>query len=127
MLEIDRIAPVGHERVPLLTDRVLSGEVIVYEADSHISGYAVIRRRSFFGLDFVELLAVSTDERRRGIGSKLLEEAVGRSSTNRIFTSTNRSNLQMIRLLEQEAGLLSGQLEGIDEGDPEKIYYKDLA
>ncbi len=30
----------------------------------------------------------------------------------------------MIRLLEQEAGLLSGQLEGIDEGDPKRFTTK---
>jgi ribosomal protein S18 acetylase RimI-like enzyme len=127
VLDFDRIAPVGHERGPLLTARVLSGEVILYERDGRISGYAVIRSHSFFGRDFVELLAVATNERRRGVGSLLLKEAVDLSSTTRIFTSTNRSNIQMIGLLEKEDWQFSGQLEGIDEGDPEKVYYKDLA
>jgi GNAT superfamily N-acetyltransferase len=127
VLDFDRIAPVGHERGPLLTARVLSGEVILYEHDARVSGYAVIRSHSFFGRDFVELLAVATSERRRGVGSLLLKEAVGLSSTTRIFTSTNRSNIQMIGLLEKEDWQFSGQLEGIDEGDPEKVYYKDLS
>jgi N-acetylglutamate synthase-like GNAT family acetyltransferase len=125
VLELDRVVPIGHERAPLLTGRVLSGEVILFENDGQIFGYAVIRPRSFFGRDFVELLAVAVDERRRGVGSLLLNEAVRMSSTARIFTSTNRSNLHMIRLLEKEEWQFSGHLEGIDEGDPEKVYFKD--
>jgi hypothetical protein len=31
----------------------------------------------------------------------------------------------MIRLLEKAGWRVSGQLEGIDEGDPEVVYYKD--
>jgi GNAT superfamily N-acetyltransferase len=86
----------------------------------------VIGSRSFFGRDFVELLAVATSERRTGVGSLLLKEAVAMSLTGRIFTSTNQSNIPMIRLLEKENWRFSGQLEGIDEGDPERIYFKDV-
>ena len=127
MLEFDRIAPVGHERGLLLTVRVRSGEVILFECEGRESGYAVIRSDSFFGCDFVELPAVAASERRLGIGSLLLQQAVGLSSTIRIFTSTNRSNTGMISLLEKEGWQFSGQLEGIDEGDPELVYYKDSA
>jgi GNAT superfamily N-acetyltransferase len=127
VLELDRIAPVGHERGPLLTARVQSGEVILFEHEGRVSGYAVVRPQSFFGCDFVELLAVAAGDRRHGVGGLLLQQAVGLSSTKRIFTSTNRSNAQMIGLLEKEGWQFSGQLEGIDEGDPELVYYKDSA
>ena len=59
MLDLDRIAPVGHERSSLLTARVQSGEVILFENEGRVSGYAVVRSHSFFGGDFVELLAVA--------------------------------------------------------------------
>jgi GNAT superfamily N-acetyltransferase len=121
------MAPVGHERGPLLAARVQSGEVILFEHEGRVSGYAVVRSHSFFGRDFVELLAVAADERRHGVGGLLLQQAVGLSSTKRIFTSTNRSNTPMIGLLEKEGWQFSGQLEGIDEGDPELVYYKDSA
>jgi GNAT superfamily N-acetyltransferase len=127
VLELDRMAPVGHERGPLLAARVQSGEVILFEREGRVSGYAVVRSHSFFGRDFVELLAVAADERRHGVGGLLLQQAVGLSSTKRIFTSTNRSNSPMIGLLEKEGWQFSGQLEGIDEGDPELVYYKDSA
>ena len=127
VLELDRIAPVGHERAPLLAARVQSGEVILFENEGRVSGYAVLRPHSFFERDFVELLAVAASERRHGIASLLLRQVVGLSSTIRIFTSTNRSNTPMIGLLETEGWQFSGELEGIDEGDPELVYYKDSA
>jgi GNAT superfamily N-acetyltransferase len=125
VLTLDAVSPVGHPRGPLLTMRVQSGEVIIYEYLGRLSGYAVVRSRSFFGRDFVELLAVAPHERRHGIGSLLLQRAVDWSSTDRIFTSTNQSNVAMIGLLEKEDWHFSGQLEGIDEGDPEIVFYKN--
>jgi hypothetical protein len=59
------------------------------------------------------------------VGSNLLEEVVKRSSSVRIFTSTNQSNSEMIGLLEKTSWQFSGQLQGIDEGDPELIFFKD--
>lgn len=110
----------------MLTTRVHSGEVIIFEHLVQISGYAVVRPRSFVGRDFVELVTVAPHERRHGIGSLLLQRAVGSSTTDRIFTSTNHSNVAMIGLLEKESWPYRGQLKGIDEGDPEIVFYKDV-
>jgi N-acetylglutamate synthase-like GNAT family acetyltransferase len=125
VLELDRAAPVGHERSDLLTSRIRMSEVIIFEHEQHVVGYAVTRAHAFFGRDFVELLAVAIDSRRNGIGSSLLQRAVDLSSTERIFTSTNQSNSPMIHLLEKSGWHYSGQLEGIDEADPEAVYYMD--
>jgi len=127
VLTLDRDTPVGHTRTLLLTERVQSGEVYLFEHQGHVSGYAVARPHAFFGRDFVELLAVTTSNRRQGVGSALLQHAVALSSTDQIFTSTNRSNTPMIRLLEKGHWLFSGQLDGIDDEDPELVYYKDAA
>jgi len=125
VLALDRDAPVGHERQALLTSRVATSEVIILEQGALVRGYVVLRTRAFFGRDFVELLAVAADERRTGIGSHLLHHAVEMSSTPRVFTSTNLSNVAMNRLLEKVGWRLSGHLEGVDEGDPEVVYFKD--
>ena len=125
VVELDRAAPVGRERSTLLTARVESGEVIIFERDGRVLGYAVIRARSFFGRDFIELLCVSFSSRRSGVGSALLRRAVGMSSTERIFTSTNKSNAPMTGFLEKIGWRFSGELEGIDDGDPEMVYYQD--
>jgi ribosomal protein S18 acetylase RimI-like enzyme len=125
VLALDRASPLGRERAALLTSRVQAGEVILFEKEDQLLGFAVVRKRSFFGRDFVELLTVTESSRRRGVGSNLLEEVVKRSSSVRIFTSTNQSNSEMIGLLEKTSWQFSGQLQGIDEGDPELIFFKD--
>ena len=43
VLEFVRIASVGHEHGPLLTARVRSGEVILFEFEGRVLGYAVIK------------------------------------------------------------------------------------
>ncbi|NNN00370.1 MAG: GNAT family N-acetyltransferase [Acidimicrobiaceae bacterium] len=125
VVSLDRESFVGQDRGPLLAARLQSGEVILLERDGRALGYAVVRARSFFGHDFLEVLVVARDERRRGAGGFLLNSAVSLSSTERIFTSTNRSNSPMTALLDKQGWRLSGQLEGIDEEDPELVYYQD--
>ena len=125
VLALDSFSPVGHSRTELLTRRVESGAVLIFERDARLLGFAVVRTRTFFGLDFVELLCVAPSDRRTGVGIYLLAEAVAQSSTHRVFTSTNQSNAPMIGLLKSATWQFSGRLEGIDEGDPELIYYKD--
>lgn len=127
VLEVERAAPVGRERSALLTARVQSGEVILFEHEARVLGYAVLRDHAFFGRDFVELLAVVSSDRRRGVASLLLQRALEMSSTQRIFTSTNESNAPMIDLLEKAGWHFSGLLEGIDEGDPELVYFVDAS
>jgi len=41
-----------------------------------------------------------------------------------MFTSTNRSNLAMQSLLRREGWLFSGELDGLDEGDPELVFHR---
>jgi ribosomal protein S18 acetylase RimI-like enzyme len=125
VLELDHRSPIGHNRTALLTARVDSGEVLLFESEDQLLGFAVVRKRSFFGRDFVELLTVSVSKRRQGVGGYLLQEAVTQSSSDRVFTSTNQSNSEMIGLLEYAGWNFSGQLEGIDEGDPELVFFKD--
>ena len=127
LLELDRTAPVGREHPELLTARVRSSEVLLIDRAGQVLGYAVHRDRAFFGRDFVELLVVASGERRSGLGSLLLRRTVELASTQRIFTSTNLSNTPMIGLLEKADWRFSGLLEGIDDGDPEIVYFKDAS
>jgi ribosomal protein S18 acetylase RimI-like enzyme len=125
VLNLDRGTPVGHDRGDFLTARIASQEVFIAERDGRLLGYAVLRAASFFGRDFVDLMAVAVNERRQGVGSALLESVVKASSTDRVFTSTNRSNDPMIELLRKTGWTFSGELIGIDDDDPELVYYLD--
>jgi glycogen synthase len=54
----------------------------------------------------------------------LLEAAVSRANTDTIFSSTNESNIAMRALFERDGWTLSGVLNGIDEGDPEMVFWR---
>ncbi len=89
-----------------------------------MGGFAVVRPAHFFGRDFVDLLIVDPARRRSGIGRALLRTALATAGTEQVFTSTNTSNLAMRSLLHAERWSFSGKLDGLDEGDPELVFYK---
>jgi len=124
VLKIARLASTSTERDSLLTLRVESGECLVSENQSRVVGFVTLARRSFFGRDFIELLAVDPDYRRKGVAGALLRRCVNEATTSAIFVSANRSNHAMLNLLRKERWHFSGELEGLDEGDSELVFYR---
>jgi N-acetylglutamate synthase-like GNAT family acetyltransferase len=124
VLKIAELTSSSTERESLLKLRVESGECLVSENQSRVVGFVTLARRSFFGRDFIELLAVDPDYRRKGVGGALLRGSVNEATTSAIFVSTNRSNHAMLNLLGKERWQFSGELEGLDEGDPELVFYR---
>jgi GNAT superfamily N-acetyltransferase len=112
------------ERQEVLREGVRTGQCIVYERDAHVLGVLVLKPRHFYGRDFIDRLFVSADARREGIGRALIRAAVDSASTPRVFTSTNKSNTAMQALLRSEGWSPSGELVGLDENDPELVYYR---
>jgi GNAT superfamily N-acetyltransferase len=112
------------ERTALIHEAVASRRCLVAEGD-RIIGYVVTEPRHFFARDFVELLMVHDSCRRRGVGRTLLRAAVDRAGTSRVFSSTNESNLAMRSVFASSGWTLSGQLSGLDEDDPEIVYFID--
>lgn len=90
----------------------------------NVIGYIVLARKAFFGRDFVHLLGVADGHRRLGVATALLAGALARCSTHSVFTSTNESNVAMRSLLARDGWTFSGALTGIDEGDPELVFWK---
>jgi GNAT superfamily N-acetyltransferase len=123
---VDERVTAGSERLAKLRTLINDerGLCLLAETDTtEVCGYVAVSRRGFFGRDFVELLQVGKPWRRRGIGVQLLEATVHRADTATVFTSTNESNEPMRRLLESHGWSFSGVLDGLDEGDPEVVYY----
>lgn len=121
----DAILAIDHDRHAALDTALASGHCLVLDAGDGIAGFVVTVPKAFFGRDFVELLMVDRARRRTGLGRCLLQAAVRSASTSRVFTSTNRSNAPMRALLDGEGWSLSGELCGLDEGDPELVYFID--
>jgi len=90
-----------------------------------ITGFLAVRPGHFYGRDFVDLMFVAPGSRRQGTGRALLRAALRRAATPRVFTSTNESNTPMRNLLRSEGWTASGALTGLDEGDPEHVFFRD--
>jgi hypothetical protein len=56
-----------------------------------------------------------------------MRAALQNASTSRVFVSTNESNTPMRELLRSERWHPSGVLIGLDEGDPEHVFFHDAA
>ena len=126
VLGLDHLAASGdRERTEFLRHSVDRGECQVYVTGEVVAGFVIVLPAHFFGRDFVELLIVDPARRRSGIGRILLREALGTARTARVFTSTNASNRPMRALLAAEDWSFSGGLGGLDEGDPELVFYQD--
>ncbi len=125
ILRIDHVAASGdHERAEFLRRSLDLGESRVYVSGEVVAGFVIVLPAHFFGRDFIELLIVDPDHRRSGIGRILLREAVATAGTAQVFTSANTSNRPMRALLTSDDWSFSGGLGGLDEGDPELVFYK---
>ncbi len=101
------------------------GRVAVARVDGIVRGF-VLTDENFFEQGFVRLLIVHADFRRRGIASALMRAAELDCQTDKLFTSTNQSNLAMQSLCERLGFRRSGIVENLDEDDPELIYMKRI-
>ena len=91
-----------------------------------ITGFLVLRPGHFYGRDFIDLLFIAPLWRRRGAGRALMQAALQNASTSRVFVSTNESNTPMRELLRSEGWTPSGVLTGLDEDDPEHVFFHDV-
>ena len=120
------VDPAGADRDDLVRDLVSHEASLVAVDNDAVVGFIGVRPHHFYGRDFIDLLFVDVSFRRSGIGRLLMRAAVENASTSRVFTSTNESNGPMQQLLSAEGWSPSGRLVGLDEGDPELVYFHDV-
>jgi GNAT superfamily N-acetyltransferase len=114
----DRVAELVAAAVP-------AGECLVHvDSVGDVDGFVVTNKRSFFDRDFVRLVSVDSSRRRSGIARALLTAVVARATSETVFISTNVSNSAMRELLSMDRWIPSGTLSGLDEGDPEVVFWK---
>ena len=112
-----------HER--FLSNAVEAGHCWVARIDSVTAGFAVLDQ-NFFEQGFVAALAVHPNHRRHGLATALVRHLESVCPTEKLFTSTNQSNIVAQRLFESLAFVRSGWIDNLDEGDPEIVYFKRL-
>lgn len=70
---------------------------------------------------------VSQTHRGQGIGSYLLIALQKQCRTEKLFTSVNLSNTGMQALLLRQGFIHSGQVDNLDDGDPELFYFRQIS
>ncbi len=122
---IAAIDPADPGRIEEIRAFVQQQASLVAAEHGQIVGFLTLRPGHFYGRDFIDLLFVAPGWRRHGIGRALMRAALRRASTSRVFTSTNESNTPMREFLRSEGWTPSGVLTGLDEGDPEHVFFHD--
>jgi GNAT superfamily N-acetyltransferase len=124
LVALDRLARSNPNRRRWLRRAVRERVAYVLVDLGRIVAYGILTR-SFFQRPFVEMLYVAEDERRKGYGESLLAALEDRGLRHGdLWTSTNRSNKPMRRLLKKRGFALAGRISGLDAGDPELFYHK---
>ena len=112
-----------NDRKAFIADSVRSGSASVAVLSGEVVAYMVIQY-TFFSRGFIAMLYVAPEHRRKGIGSALVRHAESICTTDKLFTSTNESNVIMQALLEKLGYAQTGVINNLDEGDPELVYFK---
>jgi GNAT superfamily N-acetyltransferase len=125
MCVADHIATMDQERRQFIRESVRGDFAYVAVDEGQVVGYAVLEH-SFFTRGFIAMLMVHHDHRRFGIGSGLIHHVENLCESDRIFVSTNESNLPMQALLVKVGYIRSGYVDDLDPGDPEIFYSRQL-
>ena len=120
------IDPLGAGRAAEIQALVHQHASLVAIERGQLVGFLALKAGHFYQRDFIDLLFVMPGWRRRGLARALLRTALQNASTRRVFTSTNESNTPMRELLRSEGWTSSGILTGLDEGDPEHVFFHDV-
>ena len=123
MLACDEYAQAHPERGDAVRAAVGKGHCQVAIRNGQVAGY-VLTHDDFFGYGFVSLVVVAPGQQRRGVGLRLLAAAEAACQTEKLFTSTNQSNGAAQRLFASAGFVRSGQIDHLNEGDPELVYMK---
>ena len=125
MLACDAYAQAHASRGDAVRAAVGQGHCQVAIRAGQVAGY-VLTHGDFFGHGFVSLVVVAPAHQHCGVGLRLLAAAAATCKTGKLFTSTNQSYGAAQRLFASAGFVRSGQIDHLDEGDPELVYVKLL-
>ncbi|WP_280771639.1 GNAT family N-acetyltransferase [Salipaludibacillus daqingensis] len=98
-------------------------QCLVVKEDDIIAGFLTYDT-NFFGCTFISLIIVSPSKRRKGYATLLMNDLMSIAPTEKVFSSTNRTNISMQKVFDRNGFIESGIVDNLDEGDSELIYFK---
>ncbi|WP_225616681.1 GNAT family N-acetyltransferase [Variovorax sp. 38R] len=122
LVRLDTVAAHDARRAVQIQGWIEDGFCHVIEVDGDIAAYGVLHHH-FFDSGFIEMLMVGEKFRRRRLGLKLVNHFQSICERPKLFTSTNRSNEVMQSLLKEAGFRESGQIDNLDVGDPEQVFF----
>jgi RimJ/RimL family protein N-acetyltransferase len=124
-LRLDKVEYILLKREEKILKAISNEECFIISNDNQTVGFILFDYR-FFDRGWIELMVINPEYRGRGIGTEAINLICLQSKTEKVFTSTNRSNMPMQRAIEKAGFSFAGELIGLDEGDPELFYFKIL-
>lgn len=124
LVALDTVVPHEPQRAEMIADWIAAGTCHLLEEDGAILGYAVLNH-GFFHQPFLEMLMVAASSRGTGVGTALARRCRDLTpATEKLWTSTNASNLPMQALLDRLGFVPAGRIDHLDAGDPELVYVR---
>ena len=122
---LDKVEHIELKREEKITKAILGDECFIILSDNKAVGFVIFDYR-FFDQGWIELIILDEKYRGRGIGGQAIDLICKQCKTNKVFTSTNSSNIQMQKALSKLGFSFAGKINGLDDGDPELFYYKKI-
>ena len=117
---IDEALLKSNDRADYIMSVAENGGLSVATLDGDVQAFCCLDHGYFFGKPFISLLVVSPSAQRRGVGAGLLTHHA--RAYPEVWTSTNRSNAPMRKLLDKVGWQYCGEIGGLDDDDPERFY-----
>lgn len=122
LLSVDSIAPHDKRRASQIAEWINKQSCYLVELDNEVAAYGVLNYH-FFHHGYIEMLMVKSEHRRNQLGLALVEHFKSICKDPKLFTTTNLSNEPMQLLLQKCGFSHSGQIDNLDDGDPELVFF----
>ena len=122
---LDKDEHIKLKREEKIIKAISDNECFIVLVDNGEVGFIIFDYR-FFDQGWIELIIIEEKYRGKGIGGQAINLICRQCKTDKVFTSTNRSNIQMQKALTKVGFTFAGKIDGLDDGDPELFYYKKI-
>jgi ribosomal protein S18 acetylase RimI-like enzyme len=123
MVEINKAAAPKWHQLRHLNSALKEKRVFIAFVGRIPAGF-LIWTKDFYSHYFIDLVVVHPQMRRHGVAVAMIRAMEGLSAGNKLFSSTNKSNLAMQSVFERAGFVKAGFISHLDRNNPELIYYK---